>query len=114
MDKSTIAAFIPDLVSSDDSVRQAALRALYEGDEATAIILCDLVAAGMNEAQTCAVLAVLGDIGGFDALMLLIDAFYFEPRPRVKEAAARALKRNLPNLSAQERADLDEFFEDQA
>ena len=112
MDKSAIAALIPDLVSPDDTVRQAALRALYAGDEAAAVILCDLVAAGLNEVQTCAVLAVLGDIGGFDALMLLLDVFYFEPRPRIKEAAAHALKRNTANLNAQERTDLEEFLDD--
>jgi hypothetical protein len=114
MDKSTIAALIPDLVSPDDTVRQSALRALYAGDEAAAVILCDLVAAGLNEAQTCAVLEVVGEIGGFDAIMLLLDVFYFEPRPRVKKAAAHALKRNNANLNAQERADVEEFLEDQS
>src|SRR4051812_44017853 len=106
MDKITVVALIPDLVSSDEEIRHAALRAFYQGDETAAVLLCDQFAAGLNEAQGCAVLEVLGEIGGFDAMMLLLSAFYFDPRERIKQASALALERNAANLDAQERADI--------
>ena len=110
MDKSTVAALIPQLVSRDDAVRHAALRTLYAGDEQAAVILCDLFAAGLNEAQACAVLEVLGEMGGFDALMLLFSAFHFDVRPAVKESAAFALERNSANLNADERTEITAFL----
>ncbi len=112
MDKATVVALIPDLVSPDEAVRHAALRALYQGDEAAAVLLCDQFAAGLNEAQGCAVLEVLGEMGGFDALMLLLSVFYFDPRPRIKQAAALALERNAANLNAEERADITAYLRD--
>jgi hypothetical protein len=110
MDKTTVAALIPHLVSPNDTVRHAALRTLYAGDENAAVILCDLFAAGLNEVQACAVLEVLGEMGGFDALMLLFSAFHFDPRPGVKESAAFALERNSANLNAEERAEIAAFL----
>lgn len=110
MDKNTVAALIPQLVSPDDAVRYAALRALYAGDEGAAVILCDLFAAGLNEPQACAVLEVLGEMGGFDALMLLFSAFHFDARPAVKETAAFALERNSANLTKDEREEIAAFL----
>lgn len=108
--KAAVEALIPQIVSPDEAIRHAALRALYTGDEQTAVILCDLFAAGLNEAQGCAVLAVVGEIGGFDAMMLLISTFYFDPRPAIKQAAALAMQRNSAALTAEERADLETFL----
>jgi hypothetical protein len=112
MDKSTAAALIPDLISPDEAVRHKALRVLYAGDEATVTVLCDLMAAGMSKPEGCAVIEVLGEIGGFEALMFLLDTFYFDTRSQIKLAAARALQRNTANLNAEERADLEKFFND--
>ncbi len=95
--------WIRQLVSEDVAVREAAQTALRALDEDAVDPLINAFYAGVNESQGVAVLELVGEIGGPDALTLLRNVVY-DPtlRGTWQAAARRGLLLNRDNLSPAE------------
>lgn len=75
-------------------------------DEDAVNPLIEAFYAGVGEAGGVAIIDLVAEIGGPDALTLLRYAYHFEERLALKEAARRGLLLNQNNLDAQELAEL--------
>jgi len=96
-------SYIQQLISPQPTEREAAREALRALDEDAVDPLINAFYAGVNEALGIAILELVGEIGGPDALTLLRNIGY-DPttRPAWHEAARRALLLNRDNLSPAE------------
>jgi len=83
-------------LTSDVLVERAAAKlAFLKLDEDAIQPLADELYSGVNEATGVAILELMGEIGGWEALAVLQDIFYAESsRPALAKAAAKALKDN--------------------
>jgi hypothetical protein len=111
MNADEIRRCLVQLVSADPAERDAAREALYTQQEDAVYPLLDQFYAGVDEATGVAVLGVLADIGGPDALAALRQVFHFEERPAWRRAAARGLLRNRANLDHDEITAVERFLE---
>jgi len=96
-------SYIRQLNSPQSTERESAREALRALDEDAVDPLINAFYAGVNEAHGIAILELVGEIGGPDALTLLRNIGY-DPttRPAWREAARRALLLNRDNLSPAE------------
>lgn len=94
------------LVSEHEGEKAAALRLLYELDEAAVDPLTDVFYGGVSEAVGRAIIGVLAEIGGPDALLTLRDIYHYEERTALRRDAARGLLHNRHALSPGEVAAL--------
>ncbi len=90
-------------LTDGDAEARAALLAL---DEDAVNPLIDAFHAGVSEAGGLAIIDLVAEIGGPDALTLLRYVYHFEARPAWKTAARRGLLLNRSNLDASELAEL--------
>ncbi|MBZ0294834.1 MAG: hypothetical protein K8L99_19885 [Anaerolineae bacterium] len=77
----------------DVSQREQAREALLALDEDAVPALVDTFYAGVNEEQGIAVLQLVGEIGGYEAVNLLLDVYENE-RESWRNVAAEALRRD--------------------
>ena len=106
---SSFRTLMNDLASINPAQRDAARAALLQMDEDVMDLLVAEFYAGMPEKLAVAVLEIIGEIGGYEALNLLGDVYYSrDTRPNLKIAARLALLRNADNLDPQQVAKLRE------
>jgi hypothetical protein len=91
------------LVSPDAEQREAARLKWLEMDEDAVDLLAAEYYAGVPEKLGIALLDILGEIGGWEALNLINEVYYnHEVRPALRKAAHRALLSNRDNLDSAE------------
>jgi hypothetical protein len=97
---------------SGQPIHQIAARMILLAVQEEAVeALADAYYAGLNETQARQILAVLGEIGGYEALNILRDVFQYEPKLILRLAAAEGLIRNAAVLSFDEKLALKDFLE---
>jgi len=101
---------VKQLADDNLNVQQAARMILLALDEDAVDPLIDEFYAGVTEAQGVAVLAIMAEIGGPDAMSTLRNVFHFETRPTLKRAAASGLLHNSDNLSQDELEDVTMYI----
>lgn len=90
-----IRVLLKQLVSDDAAQSDAARMALYKLDEYAVDPLADEFYSGVSMQEAAAILDVLGEIGGPDALIVLRDAYgVLETTDEIRQTAALALARN--------------------
>lgn len=95
------------LASVDPTERESARMSLLQMDEDVMDLLVAEFYAGMPEKLAIALIEIIGEIGGYEALNLLGDVYYSpDTRPTLKAAARLALLRNADNLDPQQVAKL--------
>ncbi len=105
----TFRTLMEQLASLDFTDRESARAALLQMDEDVMDLLVAEFYAGMPEKLAVALIEIIGEIGGYEALNLLGDVYYSrDTRPALKAAARRALLRNADNLDPQQVAKLRE------
>lgn len=98
-----IAKLVDQLVDESSLNQQAAKMILLALGEDAVNPLIDEFYAGVNDAQGVAILNVIADIGGPDAMSTLRSVFHFEDsRLKLKMAAANGLLHNSISLSQDE------------
>jgi len=103
----TFHTLMNQLASIDAAERDAARSTLLQMDEDVMDLLVAEFYAGMPEKLAVALLEIMGEIGGYEALNLLGDVYYTpDTRPALKVAARFALLRNADNLDPQQVAKL--------
>jgi len=103
----TFHTLMNQLASIDAAERDAARSTLLQMDEDVMDLLVAEFYAGMPEKLAVALLEIMGEIGGYEALNLLVDVYYTpDTRPALKVAARFALLRNADNLDPQQVAKL--------
>ncbi len=104
MSSDNLPALIRQLTSADAAEREAARNALLALDEDAVDPLIAEFHAGVSDAMGAAIIDVVGEIGGPDALTLLRYVFHFEEhRPLCHAAAIKALRYNAHSLDQSER-----------
>lgn len=104
---------IGELISSNVLNRSAARMILLSLQESAVNPLGDAFYAGVNDAQGAAILDVVAEIGGPDALAMLRNVFDFEDhRPDLQVCAAMGLLENYQNLSVDEIWHVKNFLRD--
>jgi hypothetical protein len=94
---------VEQLASPDNDERLNARQTLLEMDEDALEPLTNVFYGGVNDTQGVAVLELVAEIGGPDALSMLRNVFYFEDqRVALKQKAAHGLLQNRANLSPNE------------
>ena len=107
------AELVQQLVSDNPKVREAAKITLLQLDEDAVGPLVNQFYAGVNDAQGVALLTVIADIGGPEAMSTLRSMFHFEDsRLALKQAAATGLLHNAYSLSPNELVELKAYLED--
>jgi hypothetical protein len=97
---------------SGQPIHQIAARMILLAVQEEAVeALADAYYAGLNETQARQILAVLGEIGGYEALNILRDVFQYELKLSLRLAAAEGLIRNAAVLSFDEKLALKDFLE---
>jgi hypothetical protein len=103
MDSNTLHNLLAQLSSDDPAQRETARMALFALDEEAVNLLADEFYAGVSEALGVAILDIVGEIGGPDALSMLRNVYHFEDkRVSWRKAAARGLLMNRDNLDTAE------------
>ncbi len=104
---STFRTLMNQLASVDPAECGAARSTLLQMDEDVMDLLVAEFYAGMPQNLAVALLEIMGEIGGYEALNLLGDVYYSpDTRPALKLAARLALLRNADNLDPQQVAKL--------
>ena len=107
MQLDTLRGYLLQLTRSDAAAREAARAALLVEDEDIVAPLVAEFHAGVSEALGVAIISLVGEIGGPDALTLLRYVYHFEDkRPAWQRAAREALLYNQHNLDSTELEDL--------
>lgn len=107
------AELVRQLVHESSDTRASARRILLELDEMAVDPLLDEFYAGVTDAQGVAILEIVAEIGGPDAMSTLRNTFHFEEtRLAFKNAAARGLLHNGYSLSPNERLEVEKYLED--
>lgn len=97
---------------SGQPIHQMAARMILLAVQEEAVeALADAYYAGVTEAQAGMILAVLGEIGGYEAVNILRDVFQYEPNAKLKLNAAEGLIRNAATLSFEEKLALKDYLE---
>ena len=105
--KPTFRTLMNQLASLDPAERESARASLLQMDEDVMDLLVAEFYAGMPEKLAVALLEIIGEIGGYEALNLLGDVYYsHDTKPALKTAARLALLRNADNLDPQQVAKL--------
>lgn len=81
-------ALVRQLTSDADTEREAARMTLFSLDEDAVVPLVDQFYAGVNESSGLAIIDVLCEIGGFEALALLEDVYHVDALYESWRAAA--------------------------
>lgn len=103
MSEVNFAQLVKELVDDNPIVQQAARMILMALDEDAIDPLIDEFYAGVTDAQGDAILKIMAEIGGPDAMSTLRNVFHFEDtRLVLKRAAANGLLHNSENLSHDE------------
>jgi hypothetical protein len=103
----TFRTLMNQLASLDSLECESAHASLLQMDEEVMDLLVAEFYAGMPEKLAVALLEIIGEIGGYEALNLLGDVYYSrDTRPALKVAARLALLRNADNLDPQQVAKL--------
>ncbi len=90
-----IRRLIGQLTSAILVERAAARLALLKMDESAVQPLADELYSGVDEFTGVAILELMGEIGGWEAITVLQDIYFAEgSRPALAKAAAQALKDN--------------------
>lgn len=111
MSKPNYTLLVRHLVDDDIEVRQSAYDTLITLDEDAIHPLIDEWHAGVTDAWGIAILDVVAEIGGPDAMSMLRNVFHFEEsRYKLQYAAAKGLLLNLYNLSPHERDEVQRFL----
>lgn len=106
---------VKQLVDDNQQIRTSAKITLLRLDEAAVDPLLDEFYAGVSARQGVAILELIAEIGGFEAMSTLRNTFHFEEtRMALKHAAARGLLHNLQSLSPKEVTELEAYFSDQS
>lgn len=94
---------VKQLADDNSIVHQAARMILLALDEDVVDPLIDEFYAGVTDPQGIAILEIMAEIGGPDAMATLRNVFHFEEtRMTLKRAAANGLLQNSSNLSQDE------------
>jgi hypothetical protein len=110
MDSNTLRQLLPDLTSDDPVLREHVRHALFALDEDAVTLLVEEFFAGVSEGLGLAMLDVVSEIGGPEALSMLRNVYHFEERRESwKRAAAQGLLRNRDGLDAAELEELLRF-----
>lgn len=110
MFRSDVAQLVKALMSDDVETREKARSTLLALDEDAVEGLIDEYYAGVNDATGVAILEVVGEIGGPDAMSTLRNVFHFETARRALQiAAAQGLLHNQYSLSPHEIEDVKRF-----
>lgn len=104
-------ALVEQLVSDNPTAQLEAKAALLALEEEATGPLSDVYYGGVNDAEGSAILDIVAEIAGFEALALLRNEFHFEDkRPVLRRAAASGLLRNQDNLSPDELEEVTRFL----
>ena len=110
MSGSDIAQLVKALMADDVETRHEARSSLLALDEDAVDGLVDEYYAGGNDATGVAILEVVAEIGGPDAMSTLRNVFYLETARRdLQLAAARGLLHNRYSLSPHEIEAVERF-----
>ena len=95
---------IKQLVSENSDESAQARKTLFALDEDAVSPLLDEYYAGVNEVQGIAILNMLAEMGGYEALNALRSICFFDlsTPPQLRKTAARGLLSNSENLSPDE------------
>jgi hypothetical protein len=100
------------LTGADADEREAARARLLAMDEDAVNPLLDVFYGGVSEAEGLAILDVVAEIGGPDALSMLRNVYHFEEKRKAwQDAAARGLMQNADNLDAGEADEVRGYIE---
>jgi hypothetical protein len=103
MDITSLRQQLSALISDDPAIRDRVRLALFTLDEDAVTLLVEEFFAGVSEPLGLAMLDVVSEIGGPEALSMLRNVYHFEDRRESwKQAAARGLLRNRNGLDAKE------------
>lgn len=102
---------VEQLVSSTLQNQMNARMTLLAEQEDAVDPLSNVYFGGVDDKQGAAILDVMAEIGGFEALAVLRNVFAFEDhRPILRYAAAKGLLHNGHNLSPDELVDVNRFL----
>ena len=95
---------IKQVVSENSNEQAQARKTLLALDEDAVSLLLDEYYAGVNEAQGSAIVSLLAEIGGYEALNALRSICFFDlsTPPHLRKVAAKGLLANRENLSPNE------------
>lgn len=113
MSSTQINQLVRRLNSESPAQRAAARMLLLALQERAVTPLIDELYAGVTDRQGIAILEMLAEIGGYEALEVLRSIFAYEDgRPALQVAAAQGLRRNVHNLSLEEVESVSIFLEE--
>lgn len=105
------AQLVKQLVDDNSNVQNQARHTLIMLDEDAVSPLVDEFYAGVTDNQGIAILKVIADIGGPDAMSTLRSVFHFEEqRLMLKQTAAEGLLHNRHSLSPKEIIEIKSFL----
>lgn len=111
MTDSSFAQHLKHLTDSDPARREAAREALLALDEDGVEWMVGEFYSGVSNALGVALIEIIGEIGGWEALTFLRQVFAEGDLPKEWQlAAARALLRNIDNLDEREVAGVRRFL----
>jgi len=94
---------VKQLADENPLIHQAARMIILSLDEMAVDPLIDEFYAGVTDSEGVAILNIMAEIGGPDAMSTLRNVFHFEEtRVALKRAAANGLLKNSGNLSQNE------------
>jgi hypothetical protein len=104
MTHSDFQQLIKQLVSENPDEQAQARKTLFVLDEDAVSPLLDEYYAGVNEAQGSAILSLLAEMGGYEALNALRSICFFDlsTPPQLRKIAANGLLLNIDSLSPDE------------
>ena len=109
------AELVKQLVDENPAIQQSAKMAILALDEEAIDSLNDQFFAGVNDTVGLAILDIIAEIGGPDAMSTLRNVFYFEEtRHSLQQSAARGLLHNSQSLSPKELDDVESFLSNHA
>lgn len=106
-------ALVKQLVSEKASERKVAQMILLSMQEDAIEPLADQYFAGVTDAEGNAILSMIAEIGGYEAIHLLHDVFTHEARPRLRRAAAMGLIKHIHALPQAEREQVAQYLADE-
>jgi hypothetical protein len=95
MTSEEIRRLVAQLTSNTTIERMAARLAFLKMDEGAVQPLADELYSGVNEVTGMAILELMGEIGGWEAISVLQDIYFAESsRPELSKVAAQGLRNN--------------------
>jgi len=102
---------LSQVMDSNPAQQMAARMIILAMEEDAVNALIDIYYAGVTDAEGEAILEIIAEIGGYEAVLILRNIYDFEDsRPQLRHSAAKGLLRNSDSLTQEEREDIAMYF----